>query len=106
MGRPQWSIEASGDLAVRNTCSWSGKNLARLPPSQSAQLSRWPQRCSPSREYRGSYRPALREKTIPATDNLSGPLFISLAGLDGEKERGLAGMLALGCSLLPAERAA
>lgn len=44
--------------------------------------------------------------TIPATDNLSGPLFISLAGLDGEKERGLAGMLALGCSLLPAERAA
>lgn len=57
-------------------------------------------------KYSGPYRPARRELAIPETGNLSGPSFLSLAGLDGEKEKGLQGMLALDCSFLPAEREA
>lgn len=117
--RSSRSKKAAGDLAVRDTCSGSGKNLARLLPSQRSQLS---QRCSPS-TVSGPYRPARRQQAIPATGNLSGPCFIFLSGSGtrrGEVKRDLgdahswmfpsplrAGCLELGCGWLqtpPLER--
>lgn len=91
-------MEATGTFAVRDSCTGSGgkTSLACLPPR--ARSCPAGPRDAPQVEYSGPYR--------PSTGNLSGLRFISLAGLDGEKERGLQGMLTLGCSLLPAERAA
>ncbi|KAM7325309.1 hypothetical protein ACRRTK_015562 [Alexandromys fortis] len=86
------------------TCSGSGKNLSCLPLR--AHSCRADPRDAPQVQDGGPYRPALRGLAIPATgDRERSPLCLSLAGLDGEKS-GLQGILALGCFLFPAERAA
>lgn len=81
------------------TCSRRGKTLAGLLPLQGAQLSRGPQKCSPSA---GFWSPqTLVQRTVNSRDRLPrrSPVHLSSAGLDGEKESGLRGILALGCSL-------
>lgn len=110
---PRKSLETlkHGTPGSAATCCGSGKNLK---PGSAASLSertvvaRTPEMLP---KYRmldaGPYRPTHRGLAIPATgDRERSPLSLSLAGLDGEKKSGLQGILALGCSLFPAERAA
>lgn len=110
---PRKSLETlkHGTPGSAATCCGSGKNLK---PGSAASLSertvvaRTPEMLP---KYRmldaGPYRLAHRGLAIPATgDRERSPLCLSLAGLDGEKKSGLQGILALGCSLFPAERAA
>lgn len=109
---PRKSLETlkHGTLGPAATCCGSGKNLK---PGSAASLSeRTVVAQTPEMlpKYRmldaGPYRLAHRGLAIPATgDRERSPLCLSLAGLDGEKS-GLQGILALGCSLFPAERAA
>lgn len=94
-----------GTRGSATTCSGSGKNLTSLGclPPQCAHLSCGPQRCSPSTGFRSLQTRAQRAGNCRDRRRRTSPLRPSLAGLDGEKESGRQGILALGCSLFPAE---
>lgn len=88
MGRPVGPWKPLGTLRFGTPAPGAGKSCLAASLPERVVVPGVPEML-PQVEYSGPYRPKRREPAIPETGNLSCPGFISLAGLDGEKEKGL-----------------